>query len=56
MTDEILCFAEKYDLYVTAGSDYHGKNKLVRLGDNNLGDIHDAPAGLHRFLADVPMR
>ena len=23
---EILSFAEKYDLYVTAGSDYHGSN------------------------------
>ena len=51
--EEILGLAEKYDLYVTAGSDYHGKGKLVELGDTNLDDIADAPAGLHRFIEDV---
>ncbi len=56
MQKEILGFAEKYNLYVTAGSDYHGENKLVMLGDNNLDDVDQAPAGLHRFLEDVSYR
>ena len=45
--------AEKYGLYVTAGSDYHGEIKLVELGDNGLDDIADGPAGLRHFLEDV---
>lgn len=53
---EILALAEKYELYVTAGSDYHGRNKNVRLGDNHLDDICQAPEGLLRFLTDVPLR
>ncbi len=56
MQKEILDFAEKYNLYITAGSDYHGEHKLVMLGDNNLDDIDQAPAGLHRFLEDVSYR
>ena len=56
MQKEILGFAEKYNLYVTAGSDYHGENKLVMLGDNNLDDVDQAPAGLHRFLEDISYR
>jgi len=51
--DEVLALAERYDLYVTAGSDYHGGNKMVSLGWTNLDDIADAPAGLKRFLDDV---
>lgn len=45
-----LSLAEKNDLYVTAGSDYHGSNKLVILGDTGLDDTVDYPAGLLRFL------
>lgn len=56
MQKEVLGLAEKFDLYVTAGSDYHGKNKMINLGDNNLADIHDAPAGLQRFIEDVLQR
>ena len=48
--------AEKYDLYVTAGSDYHGKNKFIELGQNNLKDALQGPKGLRRFLKDVPLR
>ena len=51
LQNEILAFAEKYNLYVTAGSDYHGDNKLVQLGDTNL--LGDYPDGLKRFLSDV---
>ena len=50
---EVLGFAEKYDLYVTAGSDYHGKNKMINLGWTNMDDISQAPKGLLRFLVNV---
>ena len=50
---EVLSFAEKYNLYVTAGSDYHGGNKMVEIGQTNLEDLSEAPEGLLRFLDDV---
>lgn len=53
MRNEVLGFAEQYGLYVTAGSDYHGTNKLVELGETELEDMTDAPAGMIRFLRDV---
>ena len=53
LENEILGLAEKYELYVTAGSDYHGRNKLVVIGDNGLDDIADAPESLRQFLRDV---
>ena len=53
LQEEILELAEKYDLYVTAGSDYHGNNKMVKLGDNRLASIDQGPEGLQRFLRDV---
>lgn len=53
MKEENLSLAKKYNLYVTAGSDYHGKNKMVVLGDTNLEDISEAPEGLRRFIEDV---
>ena len=56
LQNELLGFAEKYDLYVTAGSDYHGKNKTIPLGGNNLADVDLACPGLQRFLDDVPLR
>ena len=56
LQNEVLGFAEKYGLYVTAGSDYHGANKLVQLGDNNLEDIKQGSDGLLRFLEDVKIR
>ena len=49
----MLSFAEKYGLYVTAGSDYHGKNKLISIGDNNLDSVSEAAEGVRRFLKDV---
>ncbi len=53
LTDQMLDFAVKYDLYVTAGSDYHGKNKLVPLGDTGYFDSNDIPEGMFRFLKAV---
>ena len=48
-----LKLAEKYNLYVTAGSDYHGKNKLVQLGDTGRDPSAKMHPGLARFLEDV---
>ena len=56
MQKELLGYADKYDLYVTAGSDYHGKNKLVVLGDTNLENAADAHPGVRRFLMAVSDR
>ena len=50
LTGDLLSYAEKYQLLVTAGSDYHGGNKLVRLADTGLEDANEGPEGLHRFL------
>ena len=51
--EEILGFAEQYHLYVTAGSDYHGKNKPVQLGDTGLTPQTVSPEGLCRFLEAI---
>lgn len=50
---ELLGFAERYGLYVTAGSDYHGTNKLIDLGDTGLREDTEWPGGLRRFLDDM---
>lgn len=47
---EALFLAEKYDLLVTAGSDYHGTNKLIKLGDTGLDSQDEYPDRLRRFL------
>ena len=52
-TKELLEFADKYDFYVTAGSDYHGKNKLIALGETNLDAVSEASEKLHEFLEYV---
>ena len=49
----MLDLAQRYDLYVTAGSDYHGANKLIPLGDTGLEDASEGPEGLQRFLREV---
>lgn len=53
LRDQMLSFASRYGLYVTAGSDYHGSNKLISLGDTGLADGGEWPDGMRRFLADV---
>ena len=45
-----ISLAKKHHLYVTAGSDYHGTNKLVQLGDTGLDAAAEYPAELLRFL------
>lgn len=53
LVEQILGLAKTYDLYVTAGSDYHGRNKLVPLGETALSDTDEAAEGLVRFLERV---
>ena len=48
-----LALAKKHRLYATAGSDYHGTNKLVRLGDTGLDEDGEYPEELLRFLDAV---
>ena len=53
LQNEALSLAKKHRLYVTAGSDYHGTNKLVRLGDTGLDAEVEYPEELLRFLDDA---
>lgn len=53
LTDQMLALADRYGLYVTAGSDYHGRNKMISLGDTGLTETEGVPRGLNRFLEDV---
>lgn len=50
---EVLALAETYGLYVTAGSDYHGSNKLVALGDTGMDKTTEIPKGFSRFLQRI---
>ncbi len=50
LRQEVLALAEGFGLYVTAGSDYHGSNKLVKLGDTGMDGRAEIPNGLLRFL------
>ena len=53
LTNEMLALADRYNLYVTAGSDYHGKNKLVILGDTGFVGGTPIPDGMKRFLSVI---
>ncbi len=53
LRSEMLSFAERYGLYVTAGSDYHGSNKLVVLGDTGIEEDTELPRGMVKFLEDT---
>ncbi len=44
--------AKKYDMYATAGSDYHGKNKTIELGYTQLVDSAD-DENVERFIQAV---
>ena len=54
--EQVLSCAEELGLYVTAGSDYHGSNKLVVLGDTGLSDTDEGAEGLQRFLGEIRSR
>ena len=53
LRNEILGFADRFDLYVTAGSDYHGKNKMIVLGDTGLEESETRTARLESFLKEI---
>ncbi len=56
LRNEMLSLADRYDLYVTAGSDYHGRNKLVELGDTGMDADESVPAGMKRFLEAITLQ
>lgn len=48
---DALSLADRHDLPVTAGSDYHGENKLVKLGDTaGILEETELPGRIKRFL------
>ena len=53
MSGELLEYAERLDFYITAGSDYHGSNKLIALGDTGAEKLEKLPERLDSFLRDV---
>ena len=53
MTGRMLEMAGQRGLYVTAGSDYHGKNKMVSPGKTGLAEEQDLPESMKRFLRDI---
>ena len=50
---ELLSFAEKNGLYITAGSTYHGRKGKAVPGDTGLDALTELPDGFRRFLGDV---
>lgn len=50
LRNEAISLADRFGLFVTAGSDYHGSNKTVELGDTGLAPDGKNPDGLARFL------
>jgi Predicted metal-dependent phosphoesterases (PHP family) len=55
LTEEVLALAEGSGLCVTAGSDYHGQNKTVSLGETGLSPERPWPEGLRRFFTAVEL-
>lgn len=53
LREEVLGFAERFDLFVTAGSDYHGSNKMIELGDTGLDEVESIPPRLEAFLSEL---
>lgn len=53
LQQQVLALADRFDLYVTAGSDYHGRNKLIRPAETGLDPKAPLPKRLERFLKDL---
>ncbi len=53
LTKQMLAYAAEYGLYVTAGSDYHGKNKMIPIGDTGVAEAEEIPEGMYRFFEAV---
>ena len=49
-TEGLLEMAAENDLYVSAGSDYHGANKPIRLGQNGYFPDTEMPEGMKKLL------
>ena len=47
---EMIALAVRFNMYVTAGSDYHGTNKLIALGDTGLKADPELVPKLSSFL------
>ena len=56
LRNDVLALAGKYGLYVTAGSDFHGSNKLIPLGDTGLSGTTEIPVGLTAFIQKIEER
>ena len=50
---QMLALAKEYGLLVTAGSDYHGNNKTVAIGQTGLDNPSDTDPLLYEFLSQV---
>ena len=50
LSAEMLSLASQYGLYVTAGSDYHGANKPICLGQTGFSSEIELPEGLAAFM------
>ena len=53
LSEQMLELSRRYHLYVTAGSDYHGKNKLVKIGRTGMKENAAPVPGMQRFLDAV---
>ncbi|MBQ4002049.1 MAG: PHP domain-containing protein [Lachnospiraceae bacterium] len=53
LTRQMLALADAFGLYVTAGSDYHGTNKMVKLGETGLEETTERPENLRRFIGRI---
>lgn len=51
LTRQMLSLADRLDLFVTAGSDYHGTNKMIRLGNTGLPREKPLVPRLEKFLS-----
>ena len=54
--DMMLELAGRYGLLVTAGSDYHGRNKSVRLGDTGPGGDEEKALAVSEFCTEAILR
>ncbi len=53
LREQVLSLADRYGLYVTAGSDYHGRNKLIGIGETGYEAGASVPEGWTRFFRDA---
>ena len=56
LVHEMTILADKYKLFVTAGSDYHGTNKDIKLGYNRLKSVSEGHHGVSDFIDAVSDR